>query len=664
MRSFKHIIWLTSGSILLLVVLANHSPTITFLYHTPNFLPALAFRFLALLLAVVLLGAFYGIGIFICPFIGLKIVPKYLQEPIFFFIGFLLASTLVYLLGFLRILYIEILLPVVFLGAWITIHKKSKSLFNAIRLFYWPRLGSLEKWTTGIIGLFLVGRLFPVLNFNSFGDPLTYSLPSGRDYLKGGGFQWFEQAEFYWQAGLSDIGLIYIHSLASHPMLLQLTAQAFYYLTGTLFLLLILHKGLFSKFVPEKHSLWIAFSFIAMGTFRLESIVAKPDYWLAILFCLILVLIYEILSEKSLENLLSYWTAVLMLSGLCVSTKPTSMLFLFPLATGMLFFGKHSIPWTAGKFWTASIAAAIFGLMNTFKSIYIFENPIFPFANNIFLSKYWDQTAAVGMRNSIGFESGSFIEFVHSFSKFFAGHPVSLILVVASFIWCFNYRVKDIINKPFKDYLKILSSSLFTGLILWVLIFSPHVFPRFIIGLVFMTLLLPAIIAAHHLGIMFLPNHQKWQNFVGGIALLLTLSVSHIDVDFQQARHWISSKSFHNQWIESSSLAEVQNYLNKNVNPKTRVLFNYTTQRFHANFIVYGARSFSPRTRFVYSKDKNEIKEGLKRIKPEYYVIRKDKIGTSGGLLAKKLFLDENFKLLKNFKEYLLYKVPKDFKIH
>ena len=34
-------------------------------------------------------------------------------------------------------------------------------------------------------------------------------------------------------------------------MLVQLTAQAFYYLTGTLFLLLILHKGLFSKIIPE-----------------------------------------------------------------------------------------------------------------------------------------------------------------------------------------------------------------------------------------------------------------------------------------------------------------------------------------------------------------------------------------------------------------------------
>ena len=140
--------------------------------------------------------------------------------------------------------------------------------------------------------------------------------------------------------------------------------------------------------------------------------------------------------------------------------------------------------------------------------------------------------------------------------------------------------------------------------------------------------------------------------------------LNNLAVDFQQSRHWISSKSFHNQWIESDSLAEVQNYLNNKVTPNTRVLFHYTTQRLHANFIVYGARIFSPRTRFVYSKDKNQIKEGFKRIKPEYYVIRKDKIGISGGLLAKKLFLDENFKLLKLFKEYLLYKVPKDFNIH
>ena len=121
---------------------------------------------------------------------------------------------------------------------------------------------------------------------------------------------------------------------------------------------------------------------------------------------------------------------------------------------------------------------------------------------------------------------------------------------------------------------------------------------------------------------------------------MLTLSASHSDVDFQQAKHWISYKSFHQQWL-NNNLARVQNYLNNNTTPETRVLFYYTTQRFHADFIVYGARSFSPRTRFVYSKDEKELIEGLKRIRPKYYVIRKDKLGISGGLLAEKTYLDE-----------------------
>jgi len=656
--------WITSGSVLLLLMLAGHSPTLSFLYQTPNYFPALGFRLLSLLLAVVLVMAFHGIGLLICPAIGLKMFPKYMEFPTRFFIGYLLASVAVYFLGFTEMLHKEIFLPVVLFGVCISIHKMetitSKNSFH-IKAFQKDNLG---KWVIICIGVFLIGRLFPILNFNSFGDPLNYNLPSGRDYLQDGGFRWFEQAEFYWQAGLSDIGLIYLHSLTSHPMLVQLTAQALYFISGTLFLMCILHKGLFSKFVPEKHSLWITFSFIAMGTFRLESIVAKPDYWLVVLFCLILVFLYEILSETNHENILSYWTAVLLLSGLCLSTKPTSILFLLPLAAGILFFNKHSIPWVSAKFWTASIAAAIFGLMNTFKSIYIFENPIFPFGNKIFYSKYWDQNATEGMRNLFGLESGSLMEFVQTVFKFFAGHPVSLLLLVAVFIWCFKYRVKDTITSPLKDFLIILSFSWVIGLIFWIIFFSPHVYPRFIICFVFLTLLLPVTFAIHNLGPMFQPKYQKWQNSVAGIALLLTLSVSHIDVDFQQARHWISSNSFHNHWIESSSLAEVQNYLNKNVTPKTRVLFHYTTQRFQANFIVYGARSFSPRTRFVYSKDKNEIMEGLKRIKPEYYVIRKDKIGNSGGLLENKSFLDENFKLLKNFKEYLLYKVPKEFEIY
>jgi len=334
-----------------------------------------------------------------------------------------------------------------------------------------------------------------------------------------------------------------------------------------------------------------------------------------------------------------------------------------PLVIGILIFSIHSIPMKNGRFWIVSMLAAILGLINTFKSIFIFDNPIFPFANNIFLSRYWDEKATDGMRNLFGLESGSLIEFLKSVLMFLVGHPVSFILLIVAFIWFIKNKEKATIEKPLKDYLKILSFSWIIGLTFWILFFSPKIYPRFIIGFVFLTTLLPTTFAINNLCNMFHPKYQKWQNLVGGIALLLTISVSHIDIDFKQARHWISSQSFHNHWLESSNLAEVQNYLNNKVSPKTRVLFHYTTQRFHANFIVYGARNFSPRTRFVFSKDKTEIIEGLKKIKPKYYVIRKDKIGISGGLLENKSFLDEKFTLEKKFKEYLLYKVTKNIEM-
>ena len=40
---------------------------------------------------------------------------------------------------------------------------------------------------------------------------------------------------------------------------------------------------------------------------------------------------------------------------------------------------------------------------------------------------------------------------------------------------------------------------------------------------------------------------------------------------------------------------------------------------------------------------------------------KKDKIGNSGGLLAEKTYLDDNFMLIRNFNKYLLYKVPEEF---
>ena len=652
---------ITSLSVLIILVISTHPTIISYLYHAQGLIPSIGFRLLSLFLSIVLVMAFHGIGLLTCQLIGFKMFPKNMEFPTRFFIGFLLASAAVYFLGFSGMLHKEIFFTVVLFGVCISIYKiitiTSKNYFQ---------LNTLKKETGGklvitCVGFFLLARMFPILNFNSFGDPLFYNLPVGRDYLEAGVFQWIEQAEYYWQAGLSEIGLIYLHSLTYHPMLVQLTAQAFYYLTGTLFLLLILHKGLFSKLIPEKHSLWIAFSFIAMDTFRFESIVAKSDYWLAVLLCLIIVFLYEILTEETPEIRLQLLKILMLFCGLCLSIKTTSILFLIPVCIGILIFGSHIIPWKSTSFWGFFVVALVLGLLNSAKNYYIFESPIIPFASDIFHSQYWDQEGLKGIRELSTMDKGDFADFPHALFKIFVGHPVSLLLVLIALIWRKNSLIIMKCPAPQIELQKIISLSWCIGLILWLTLFDPLVNTRYIIGFVFLTLILTVIFATQHLVTIFHQNHQKLQNYVGGIALLLTLSVSHIDVDLHQARHWISSKSLHEHWLTSSSLAEVQNYLNKNVNPKTRVLFHYTTQRFHANFVVYGARTFSPRTRFVYSKDKNEIKDGLNRIKPEYYVIRKSETRTSGGLLEKKSFLDENFTLLMNFKEFLLYKIPKDF---
>jgi len=655
--------WIISLIVFFLLVLTGHPTISSYLYQTSGFIPSIGFRLLSLLLAAVLVMAFHGIGFLTCKIIGLKLIPKHLEVPTRFFMGYLLASVAVYFLGFTEMLHKEIFFLLVLFGASISIYKINTITPNILFHLKTFEKENFKKWVIICIGVFLLGRIFPILNFNSFGDPLFYTLPVGRDYLNAGGFQWFEHAEFYWQAGLSEIGLIYLHSLTSHPMLVQVTAQAFYFISGTLFLIHIIHKGLFSKLVPVKHSLWITLSFVAMGTFRLESIVAKSDYWLAVLLCLIIVCLYEALTEETQEIRLELLKIIMLFSGLCLSIKATSILFLIPLCAGILIFGSQILPWKSTSFWLFFVGAVVLGLLNSAKNHYIFGSPIIPFAGDFFQSPYWDKEGLEGIRDLSTMEKGEFTDFPHVLFGFFLGHPVSLFLLVIALIWRKNSKIMKTCPAPLKKLQKILSLSWVVGLFLWLALFDPLVNTRYIIGFVFLTLLLPVIFSVQNLAAMFHQNNQKWQNSVGLIALLLTLSVSHIDVDFQQARHWISSKSFHKHWIDSSTLAEVQNYLNKNVSPTTRVLFHYTTQRFHANFLVYGARSFSPRTRFVYSKDINIIKEGLKRIKPEYYVIRKDKIGGTGGLLTKEFFLEENFKLLKIFKEYLLYKVPTEINI-
>ena len=78
-----------------------------------------------------------------------------------------------------------------------------------------------------------------------------------------------------------------------------------------------------------------------MDTFRLESIVAKSDYWLAVLFCLIIVCLYEVLSEETQKNRLIFWKLMKYITKLYYLVVPlcllVDLLFIFPLKLLLVF---------------------------------------------------------------------------------------------------------------------------------------------------------------------------------------------------------------------------------------------------------------------------------------------------------------------------------------
>ena len=145
-----------------------------------------------------------------------------------------------------------------------------------------------------------------------------------------------------------------------------------------------------------------------MGTFRLESIVAKSDYWLAVLLCLIIVCLYEALTEETQEIRLELLKIIMLFSGLCLSIKATSILFLIPLCAGILIFGSQILPWKSTSFWLFFVGAMVLGLLNSAKNHYIFGSPIIPFAGDFFQSPYWDKEGLEGIRDLSTMEKGDF----------------------------------------------------------------------------------------------------------------------------------------------------------------------------------------------------------------------------------------------------------------
>ena len=286
------------GWALLTWVLLTQSQWIDFLFRSAGIASALSFRLLALSASLLFLLFLYGCGVYPQRWLQLRL-PQHplLNHLVCFLLGYSTAALLIYLLGLTQQLRPFLLYCIFGIGCFLgALHCPPL----AWRKWIPSSSSHLARGSQWFLLLFLVLRLFSTLNYISFGDPLFYNLPVGRDYLALGGFQWLAHAEWYFQAGLSDFVLIYLHNFISHSHLFQLTAQAFYYWIGIVGLSLVLVGLLFSTLIAKKHVFWLTLSLLTLDYFHIESIVAKPDYFLGGLVCLIIAVLWHWLRNDNI----------------------------------------------------------------------------------------------------------------------------------------------------------------------------------------------------------------------------------------------------------------------------------------------------------------------------------------------------------------------------
>lgn len=649
-----------TGLLIITMVASGSSSTMDVLSKTPSFLYANVFRFLAFFLSICFLVSLYGIGSQL-RFLLLKKEKVYpLEKVMRFFLGYLTGAVLIYAMGFTQTLNPWVYIVFFVIGFLIAIRKFSfdsiKSRLTAIS-DYWRDISLFERIVWFVAFLFFVSRLVFTLHHNTFGDPLYYCLPAGRDYLNLGGFNWVDYEDFYAHMGLADFMLIYLHSISSNPLFVQITAQTFYLFIGPVLLFYILHFTFFSDIGAAKHSLWISFSLVCIGFFRLESIIAKPDYFLMVNFVLIIVVAYQIYKDDDADINLSLWKFLLLTTALCITIKTTSAFFLPPLGIAILIVLFKKIPFTNKSFLSFILIFVLLSSLNFAKNYYIFKNPLYPFANEIFQSPYWDDVGTGMLEGIYSLKASSFKDYVFRLGYMLTGYPSGILFLVLCGLGVVARRV----SLSFKS--NQLSAFLMLLLICWVgcgfiwfKFMSPQMYLRFIIAFVYLNFLLCAFLFAFCFSKSFQNKNSKGILGVGIVSLLLSISVSNVDV--RPLKLIFSNQSYEQHWLDSSvGIAEVQNYLNQKSDMSTNVLVYDRGQRFHAKFTVYGSREESPRTRFVYSNDEKTIDEGLARLGIDYYLHWKRYANIPNRPMTHRSFLDAKFEFEKELRSFVVYKV-------
>ncbi|MDT8447341.1 MAG: hypothetical protein RRB13_10665 [bacterium] len=511
------------------------------------------------------------------------------------------------------------------------------------------RLSHSAAIVGGLLVLALWLRLLAALSFHGFGDPLYYGLPSGRDYFAAGGFLWLEHAEFYAHAGLAEVHLIPLQVLARHPAMLQLTAQTIFFLLGPLSLV-----GLSLRyFAPwgKTFALLAALATVFYSHLRLESLIAKPDYLLGNL-CLLLLLTLQIGREQQRPAWGWFWA--ILWGALALAIKPTAVLAIGPLGLSFLIFRRLELYESAKAiFWALLLALGLLALAYG-KNLMIYGNPVFPLAQKWFHSPYWDDLGTQRMQILFHLQPGSPLDYLSRLGRLIAGDPsVLLVLALAGGLWLKN---RDAVDWPLEW--KELGLATLLGLAGWVAAFGPEVFTRFLIGPLRLGEWWLWLSAASLLQAQALRQRQGWKNWAWLLALG-SLAVSDATVDLNQASRWFNGQSFHQNQRADSPLVQLLDHLNQQVGPDDQVLFYNANERLYAQFKMTGARSYSPRTRWVYSEQEAEVMQGLKELKAKYFVIENLRLDSSEGLMAQRAFLERHLIFAGEVAGFSLFLVPR-----
>jgi hypothetical protein len=614
------------------------------------------FRFLSLLCAVAVVASWWGWGRLLAYALDLQPHSKsFIWNYLTILVGLTIQGVFVYLLGFTQLLdgsLLKVFSLIGVLALLIFLVKSNRVEWQTLSL------GSYRNYpvSAGLTFIFLMGRLLASLSHLSFGDPLFYNLPAGRDYLLAGGFQWFSHAELYSQIGLFDLALVGLQAWTVNSHLIQLSAQAIYSLMGTISLFLIAHTYLFQT-APLWWRTALSLAVTALGIFHLEATVAKPDYLIAVVYILIIALMKEKADFAERETPADTLQWVLFLSCLCVAMKATSLFFLGPLVLCFLVWKLKEIPFRQLSFWLFLVCCACLFLLNFFKNFFIFENPFFPFKNEIFHSNYWYPFESEALRTSFRLNSGDASEFPERILGVVLASLPCVAFAVIGFLSCCAKEGLPRVRIKVQKMTWFLLSVWALNTVIWILFFPPHIFPRFMIGYVYLTAILWIFVGLDVWKTVRFT--EKSQRYFALFILVVAFGETRTDVDLQHGLRFLFKEgSYYQQWSTLNPESRVQAYFNQHFSAD-EVFLSPRAKRFHTNAKILPYRPFSPRTGVFFSGKDEEILAAISKNEIDYVAVKKDSLDQKSAGIERSLFLEEAFVLHGSTEEYLVFQVPK-----